>query len=484
MALPPRVDGWGLAPLMNGMETAMWRMDSDAALRTDVVMIWTLDRMPEWDRFLACCAWLTRVLPRLRLRVVEPPLRIGWPVWEVDEEFDLACHVRRARLPSPGGRRELLDLAESVSASVFDPARPPWRAVLVEQVDKGEGNEAGPAAIVIKLHHCLADGAGLRQAMMALLPRSRRASLRPLGPPPELPRHASPWRLSARAMASGFSGAPGRAGRRGIRMAEDLARVSAAPAAVPVKLTRLARSLQQTAAIPRGSALLAGRSRERRFTAVEMPLAELKAAGKHADASVTAAFITVLLGAFSDYHRHRGWAGDSMSVVVPVNVRNNERTNGNNIVGGLLLGAPLREMDTRERLTSMGAILRQARQSPLAGWTSALTTLIPLAPLPVLLRAARYMGGAHDLTASSVPGVPYQAYIAGARLTSSLVFGPRAYGACTAVLMSQDETLGLGLNVDPMAITDVPLFDRLVHENAERVLALASSARPAPLART
>ncbi|MQY07651.1 wax ester/triacylglycerol synthase domain-containing protein [Actinomadura macrotermitis] len=481
MAFSPRVDGWGLDPLMNGMETAMWRMDSDAALRTDVVMIWMLDRMPEWDRFLVCCAWLTRVLPRLRLRVVEPPLRIGPPIWEVDERFDLSCHVHRARLPSPGGRRELLDLAESVGSSVFDPARPPWHAVLVEG---GGGEGADGAAIVIKLHHCIADGAGLRQAMLALLPRSRQASLRPLGPAPAAPRRVAPWRLSAQAFASGLGAAPGRAGRGGARLAGDLVRAAAPPAAVPMRIRRLARSLGQAATVPQASPLLAGRSRERRFEAVEMPLAELKAAGKDAGASVTAAFITVLLGAFSDYHRRHGKDGGPLSIVVPVDVRGGGQANGNNVVGGLLLGASLEDMDTHERLAGVGALLREARESPLAGWTAALTSLIPLAPLPVLLRATRRLGGAHDLTASSVPGVPYQAYIAGARLVSSLVFGPRAYGACTAVLMSQDETLGLGLNIDPAAITDAPAFGRLVHENAGKVLALASRTRPAPLART
>ncbi|MFC0042721.1 wax ester/triacylglycerol synthase domain-containing protein [Actinomadura rayongensis] len=449
------------------METAMWRMDSDAALRTDVVMVWTLDRVPEWDRFLECCAWLTRVLPRLRLRVAEPPLRIGPPVWEVDGAFDLAAHVRRVRLPAPGGRRELLDLAEDVGASVFDPARPPWRAVLAEE------GETGRAAIVIKLHHVLADGAGLRRAMLALLPRSRRASLRPPGPPPDAPRHAPPQQVAAREFACRLGAAPAQIGAAGARLAEGLARASAAPAALPARAGRLARALGGAVTVPGRSPLLAGRGRDRRFDAVELPLADLKAAGKTVGATVTAAFIAVLLGAFADYHRLHGRTGGTLAITVPVDVRSRGRADGNNIVGGLMLGGPLTEATAHDRLAAVDALLRRARRSPLAGWSAALTSLSPVVPVPVLLRAARWAAGAHDLTASSVPGMPDRAYIAGARLTSTLVFGPRAHGACTAVLMSQDETAGLGLNLDPAAVADPSAFGRLVRDNADAVLALA-----------
>ncbi|POM27867.1 putative diacylglycerol O-acyltransferase [Actinomadura rubteroloni] len=449
----------------------MWRMDSDAALRTDVVMVWTLDRVPEWDRFLECCAWLTGVLPRLRLRVAEPPLRIGRPVWEVDEAFDLAAHVHRVRLPAPGGRRELLDLAEDVGASVFDPARPPWRAVLAEE------GESGRAAIVIKLHHCLADGAGLRRAMVALLPRSRRASLRPPGPPPDAPRHASPWEVAARGLASDLGSAPGRIRRGGTRLAAGLAHASTSPGDLPARVDGLVRSLGRTAVDPRRSPLLARRGRERRFEAVEMPLADLKAAGKTAGATVTAAFITIMLGAFADYHRLHGRAGGTLSIAVPVDVRDGGPEDGNNIVGGLVLGGSLKEMGPHDRLAEVGAMLRRARRTPLAGWSAALTSLFPVLPVPVLLRATRWTSGVQDLKTSSVPGVPRPAYIAGARLLSTLVFGPRVHGACTAVLMSHDETAGLGLNVDPAAVTDTSSFGRLVQKNVGAVLALADPAR-------
>ena len=71
-----------------------------------------------------------------------------------DETFDLDVHLRRMRLPDHGGLRDVLDLAQTMATSGFDPALPLWEAVLVEGVD------ADAAALVMKVHHSLIDGVG------------------------------------------------------------------------------------------------------------------------------------------------------------------------------------------------------------------------------------------------------------------------------------------------------------------------------------
>ena len=49
------------------------------------------------------------LLPRFRQKVVTVPFDLGLPLWVDDAGFDLSFHLRRAALPSPGGRRELAD---------------------------------------------------------------------------------------------------------------------------------------------------------------------------------------------------------------------------------------------------------------------------------------------------------------------------------------------------------------------------------------
>ena len=48
-------------------------------------------------------------LPRYRCRLSQPHTGgLTWPAWVVDPGFRIEDHVRRAELPGPGGRAELL----------------------------------------------------------------------------------------------------------------------------------------------------------------------------------------------------------------------------------------------------------------------------------------------------------------------------------------------------------------------------------------
>src|SRR6516165_1264215 len=101
---------WGASPRMNPLETAMWRAESaDPRLRVTVSLLELLDPAPDWDRLLAAHEWASRMVPRMRQRVLEPALALGTPAWVPDDDFDLSRHVHRVRLPSPGTLRQLLD---------------------------------------------------------------------------------------------------------------------------------------------------------------------------------------------------------------------------------------------------------------------------------------------------------------------------------------------------------------------------------------
>src|SRR6516165_2527960 len=71
---------WGSSPQMNPLETAMWRAEAaDPRLRVNVSLLELLDPVPDWDRLLAANEWATRMVPRMRQRVLEPALALGTP---------------------------------------------------------------------------------------------------------------------------------------------------------------------------------------------------------------------------------------------------------------------------------------------------------------------------------------------------------------------------------------------------------------------
>jgi WS/DGAT/MGAT family acyltransferase len=92
------------------------------------------------------------LLPRLRQRLVFPPLRLGTPFWTDDSGFDLVNHVCRTSLPSPGDDAQFHDLVGEILSPPLDRSRPLWELVLVD------GFEDDRFAVVYKTHHAMADG--------------------------------------------------------------------------------------------------------------------------------------------------------------------------------------------------------------------------------------------------------------------------------------------------------------------------------------
>jgi hypothetical protein len=67
--------------------------------------------------------------------------------------LDLRQHVHRVALPSPGGQRELADLASLLYPRALDRSRPLWETRFIQGLQGGRG------ALLWKVHHCLIDGA-------------------------------------------------------------------------------------------------------------------------------------------------------------------------------------------------------------------------------------------------------------------------------------------------------------------------------------
>src|SRR5204863_6008684 len=113
--------------------------------------------------------------PRLRQRVLRVPAGLARPLWVDDERFDLDFHLRRAAIPSPGGRLQLERAAGRVLSRPLDGAKPLWELYVFE------GLAEDRTAVVLKLHHALADGISGMLIASALFDLSADADL---GAPP------------------------------------------------------------------------------------------------------------------------------------------------------------------------------------------------------------------------------------------------------------------------------------------------------------
>ena len=107
---------------------------------------------PSQDDFNTHIRSRLHLLPRLRQRLVFPPMQLGRPFWVDYPEFDISQHVRQVTLPEPGTDAQFHELVGRCLSPPLDRSKPLWELWLVD------GFEDDRFAIVYKTHHSMADG--------------------------------------------------------------------------------------------------------------------------------------------------------------------------------------------------------------------------------------------------------------------------------------------------------------------------------------
>ena len=156
---------------MSPVDTWWLRMDRPHNLMT-IVTVWILEGPVALDRLEKQLGERHLTYRRYRQKV---EFARGGPYWRDDPHFDLAHHMRRVRLPGRGGKEALERFVGDLASEPFDFNHPLWTIHIVEKYEGG-------AAVVLRWHHAMADGAALIGVTMALVDgpvgESRRAAPR------------------------------------------------------------------------------------------------------------------------------------------------------------------------------------------------------------------------------------------------------------------------------------------------------------------
>ncbi|MAU83467.1 wax ester/triacylglycerol synthase domain-containing protein [Gordonia sp. Z-3] len=464
MSEPDRPLDWANEPHMSAVDALMWRGDTDRRLRGTICMIEIYDCAPEWDRLIEAHDWGSRMAPRFRQRVIDSPFGTGTPSWAVDPDFDLHYHVRRMRLSGDGSMRELFAICEQLAMTALDPGRPPWEGTLIE------GLPDGRAAYFLKAHHALTDGMGAILGLAQLHSTSREPIPGKPQPPRPEPVTVSALDVLGRQLAEEVQRLPHRVDTtwRGVR-------ALAHPRRALSTALRYSRSVPRVAGLvsPPGSPLLAQRSLSWRFSAFEVPFDDLKAAGKAARASVNDAYLAGLIGGFRLYHEKMGRPVDAIPVAIPISVRRPEDPAGGNRIAVGRMAGPVGIEDPFERLLTIREQVRAARTEPAVDIFNTLGSLLAWLPGQVL---AQFSGATtqNDLQASNVPGIPWDTYVAGAKVERMFPFGPLPGCAVMATMITHNGVACLGLNSDAASITEPELFADCLVDGFNEILALAA----------
>jgi WS/DGAT/MGAT family acyltransferase len=459
------VDDRDFPTQLSASDSLMWRIESDPVLRSPILVVGLLDRSPPPERLEAAVERAAAALPRLRQRIVPPPLGVGRPRWEDAGEPSLAHHVRRVRAPGDD-LESVLEVAQPDAVAAFDPARPPWSLTVVE------GLAGGRAAFVLRFHHAITDGVGGIEIAHLLFDRARN------------PRGAAVAEGGAAAPASGGSAAAepplqrlvGAAAGGAARLARAAAGAARRPGdvlATPVRMGRSAARMMSTSG--GGSPELAGRSLDRWLATTERPLERVRAAARATGGTVNDVLLAAVAGALSSYHRQQGRPVPAVRVTMPISIRRaDDRMGGNHFVPARF-SLPVDDPDPRVRVQIAGAIVRGWRAEPALGATDLLAGGLNLLPQPVVTRLFGGMLRSIDVDVVDVPGLDRAAFFAGARLDRLWAFAPPTGAALSVTLVSHGPTACIGLACDRLAVADPELMADCLDRALDELVALGRS---------
>ncbi len=457
-AAPP---GWGTQPEMSAFETMMWRVDG--IVRSPVLVLERFATAPDWDRLVDVHDRAVRALPRLRQRVVEPPLGLGAPNWSADPDFELTERLRRLQVS--GGWSELLELAARWVLRPFPRAHPPWAAMLVEGLPGGE------AAYLLKMHHAMTDGLGAAQ----LLERMHTGTAEPAGPAePPAPPVPAPITTGIGALigqfrrdAASVAGTVEAVGMGSLRAAGD-------PVGWLSSAARFGGSLRRTLGpIEAGrSPLLAGRGLPWRFGTLDVPLAQFRAAARVARGTLNDAYLAALLGGYRLYHGALGAEVDAIPMAVPVSLRRPGDPGGGNRIAGVRFAGPVGIADPALRVRAVRELVLAGRGEPAIDTLGLISPALGRLPGPVIARLIGPMTAANDLQASYLPGPRGERYLAGARVRRIYPFAPLPGCPAMITMVGQGDVGCVGVNLDPASITRPELFLECLRDGFTEVLAL------------
>jgi diacylglycerol O-acyltransferase / wax synthase len=413
-----------------------------------------------------------RELAPLRRRLQPVPLGLFHPLWIDIGDPDLELHVCPVSVAAPGGVRELGDLVASLASVPLDRAAPLWQLWVVD------GLQAGSAAMVLKLHHAVADGHSSARIIAHLLGGLDAGEpvtpLAPASAPPERRLLTQGLRELAGTLAHS-AGILRRATRAGKAAA---------------KLRRAGGGVRLAGAFTGPMMPWNERPTSRRsFGFVSVESADMRMVQAAHGCTSTELVLAIVGGALRSYVLDRGLSRErGLSACVPVSLRAGDQHEWGNHVGNVFVELATELADPIERLEvikqTMSAVRARRGELDLEHWDELwqlypLTRVGYLAALGVMRRTAGRP--TFSVITSSVTGPRSPLAFGSAQLQEIHSLGVLTEDlGLNITTWSYDHRLSFGVTSCPDLVPDVwDLVERIPGALSE---ILSSCSEPAPRA--
>lgn len=405
----------------------------------DIVLLMTFDEAPTLEAVQATVTERLLRFDRFRQRIVDIA---GQPYWENDADFALENHVSRNDVAGPLTAERLAGVVAELGTGEMAPERPLWSLHVVAGTD-------GRGAVVLRVHHCIADGFALAHAV------------------------AFPARSAGEptAAAAGPKPAVKPAGR-----ATDLART----------LGHLLRAPFGRDTVVRGHP----RGRRRMAWSNGFSLDTVKGVARSRGASLNDVFMSAVTGALRRFLAERGELADGRSIraIVPVNLRparwveEADDALGNRF-GLFFIDLPVEEQTTQARSSSVEERMRAGNRLAEASVTLGMLQALGRGPARLERLVSHLVARKASVVISNVPGPRTPVRFGGEEIRDVMFWAPHPGKVGMALsMLTYAGTVRMGARTDEGIVDDprriVELFEAelsvmLAHS---RVVRAASSA--------
>ena len=468
---------------MSTVDTAWLRMDSDGNLMM-IVGVSMFSKPVSVAALKHALASRFLVYSRFRSRVVSD-LSGAW--WQ-EQEVDLDDHVIHTALAASKGNASnkpaLQALVGQLSQQPLDPEKPLWQMHLVDNC-RGEDGKLRQA-LIIRIHHCIADGVALVGVFMSMFDKSANEPQHEL-PTPRAAAAATeaaeenPWdqiMLPVTAASIKAIDVSSNMLLRSLGMLTDLDKL-------PEQITSLGKTAGQLAidavklsAMEEDShTRLKGKPNGKKHVSWSepLPLDEVKAIGKAFGCSINDVLMASVAGAFRAYLRDKG---DSIAhdcdvrVMVPVNLRKpSRRQKLGNAFGLVPLVLPVGLEDPVARLFEVRHRMNELKGSYTALVAMSVLGVLGATPKQVQNEIQNYFARKATAVMSNVPGPREPLYIAGSQMDQCMFWVPQSGDIGIGVsILSYNGGVQFGIVTDDALVKDpdniisrfAPEFEKLV----------------------
>jgi len=441
---------------MDPVDVTWWRMDRPANLMV-IVGVLMLAGPVDSARLERTLAKRMLAFRRFRQRV-ETSGGATW--WCDDPHFNIAHHIKRARLLGRGVKADLERFVADLASQPLDPAHPLWQFHIVEDY-------VGGAAVVARIHHAIADGIALIGVALSLT--DERPDAAPTPPKRERPAKIHDPSLgfplqTIVGLASGVAEMVGTGlniSAEALQTALGLATHPAQAAETLREGTGVAAELAYLLLMPNDSPTrFKGKPSGDKRVAWTDPISfpEVKAVSHALGCSVNDMLVAVVAGALNGYLRDHGDPIDGVEVraLVPIDLRKPgcEAELGNRF-GVLALELPVGLGSPLARLREVHRRMEALKQSKEPAVTLGLLAALGNAPQAVQDRVFDLLLSRASAVITNVPGPQMPLYLAGSELKQFMFWVPRPHDIGMGVsILSFNGQVQFGLITDAALVPD------------------------------